>query len=184
MTSRVFDALYNRRDPKTVLEAVIEAIRAAELATPLPDALRKFFDGKGGIQRSWGTIRGEITEMDARQDGDERKFVVTLSYEDYCRGCYMGTETLDITVPDELVLAYENRERAWESEDWTADNLPEDALSAFDELLAKYIAERVVGLQDEYEQATGAAQRAQEKAARDLEAKERAQLAELSAKYG
>lgn len=184
MTSKVFDALYNNRDPKTVIENVIEAIRAAELAAPLPDALRRFFDEKGGIQRSWGTIRGEVGEIVARQDGDENKFIVTLSYEDYCRGCYMGTETLDLTIPDELVQAYENRERAWESEDWEADGLPSDALEAFDTLLAKYIAERVVGLQAEYEQATAAARRAAEEATRKAEAADRAKLAELQAKYG
>lgn len=184
MPSTTFEILNNQRDPKTVLEAIVEAIRQAEREAPLPEALRAWYDKQGGVQRSWGSIRGELGEFTAIDAADERKFKLTMVYEDYCRGCWMGTETLDLFIPDELVEAYEIRERGWESDDWAKDGVPDDALDRFNVLLIKYIAERVVGIQDDYEKAEGAAIRAKEAEARRVEAAERNQLAELQAKYG
>jgi len=183
MTSRTYDILSNNRDPKTVLENVAEEIQRAEASGAIPKDLQEFFNTTNNIARSWGTMRGEVTDITPFMDCEKPAFRLTFSYEDYCRGCYMGTETFDLIIPDELVQAYEDRERGWESEDWEADGVPEDALDHFNVLLTQYIANRVVAIQAEYEAANKAAAAKARQQREAQEAKERAQLAELQAKY-
>jgi hypothetical protein len=182
MPSQILTTLQNQRDPKTVLEEIIDTIKEAERKANIPEPLKKLFNEQNkGLARNWGEIRGDIEDISIRELDGQPAILVQLGYEDYCRSCYMGHETCEVLIPDVLIEAYEMREDFWGG-DYEGDT-PDDVISRFTDLITQDIAQRIAALQVQYT-AKETAKQDEARAAREaVESRERALLEELQAKY-
>lgn len=175
MPSQTMEILRKNLDPNSVLEAVIEKITDAERCYPVDKEVRDFFNSNTkSWGRNWGESRGDIEEIKAQPGFLDPGFHVHFTYDEYSRGCHMGTSRYTVFVPDNLVGFYE---QSVTDDDSDADSKLEDAIE-------RLVKDRIVSMKMDMFEAQQKAQREQEANDRAYEDTERAEWERLNGKYG
>jgi len=144
MTSQLFKIVERERDPQTVLETIAVLIAGAERNYPVEEAVKthfnKSFESDG---RRWGEHQGTIEDIRLQREALDRGFRVTFSYDEYARGCHMGSTRYVTFIPDNLVTLWE----AWQDEDQgfaiQDEGSAVDTYEAFQSALMEHTKERI-----------------------------------------
>lgn len=175
MYSNTMEILSKKLDPITVLEGVIEKITDAERCYPIDAAVREHFNRNfKSAGRNWGESRGDVEDVKLQKEALDPGFHVEFTYEEYSRGCFMGTSCYKVFVPDNLVKLYEQ-------------SMTDDYASADEQLdneIEKLIKDRIASMKTEILEVEEKKRAETEANNRAYEASERAEWERLSEKYG
>lgn len=175
MYSNIMELLSKRLDPISVLEAVIEKITDAERCYPVADNVRRHFNQSLDCSgRNWGESRGDIEDVKLHKEALGAGFYVHFTYEEYSRGCFMGTSRYKMFVPDFFVKLYEQ----------SMNDPDSDAEERLEQHIEIHVKDIVLSLRDEVAAAEQKKQAETEANNRAYEASERAEWERLNEKYG
>lgn len=184
MRSQLFKIVERERDPQTVLETLAVLIAGGERNYPVEEAVKMHFNlTTESYGRNWGEHLGTIEDIRLQREALDPGFHVTFAYDEYARGCHMGTSRYNMFIPDNLVTLWE----AWQDED--EGHAVEDtgaSVNTFDELhnaLLQYIKDRVASIREEIEEKIRADQVVFQASQASFEQKERDEFERLSKKF-
>lgn len=186
MLSNTFLTLRNERDPKTILESVMDLIVQSEKAYSIEEhLLLRFAKSTNSVGRYWGVSQGELDEIRLQYDKDMPGFHLVFKHDEYGRGSYLGSSSYTQFIPDSLLQSYER----WRLVDdgWAADPVSGKPILSYQqwtEALNAYTLERIFILRRDHRLAQEELEKQQAAIDATAEADERALYAKLREKYG
>lgn len=148
MTSQLFQIMDRKRDPMTVLDAIVDLMIQSERCYPTPQDIKvRFARIEASAGRAWGVSDGSISEITFSRD--PVGFKVEFEYDEYSRGCHMGTSRYTVFVPDEIVALWESKEDVEDGFREYRDDEPfDEAANALDEAILKLTKQKIAAVQN------------------------------------
>lgn len=175
MYSNTMELLSKRLDPISVLETVVEKITDAERCYPVDESIRRHFNlSEKSAGRNWGESRGDIEDVKLHKAALGAGFYVHFTYEEYARGCFMGTTRYEIFVPDFFVKLYEQ----------SMTDPDSDAEERLEQHIEIHVKDIVLSLRTEVAAAEQKKKDEAEANSRAYEESERAEWERLNEKFG